>query len=657
MSGTKTEPDLFQRALAAQAQGRWDEAVDLCGAILASSPREVDAWHLLGFAQAGRGRHLEALDAYDRALSLKPSDPMTHYNRGVSLQALQRWPDAVASYDLALAVRPAFPEALNNRGNALRTQRKLLDALASFEAALALRPDYFEAVTNRAMALQELGRFEEAIAAYDLVIALVPDHADAHHQRGHALHQIERFDAALASYDAALALRPRSADALNDRSITLRELKRPADALASCEAALAIHPRHFEALSNRGLALLALWRPQEALESFAAALALRPDHPGALNNRANVLQQLNRFDEALQSYNAALSIRPAYVEALTNRGNALQHLRRLDEALANYAAALSLRSDYAEAHFAQSLCRLRMGDFERGWQGYEWRWETALQRGSKRDFSQPMWDAQHDIADRTILIHAEQGHGDTIQFCRYVPVVADRGAKVVLEVQSALKRMLQGLPGVQSIAARGDPLPHFDCHCPLLSLPRVFATTLATIPSPPQLRLPEQLVQTWRTRLPLRQGMRIGIVWAGAAGFSDDRNRSVGLKPMLTLKSLPIELVALQKELSDEDAAALAADDIMHFGRELTDFLETASLAVLMDVVISVDTSVAHLAATLGIETWLLLPFAADWRWLLDRDDSPWYASVRIFRQPTAGDWPSVMAAVRAELKARVAPG
>jgi tetratricopeptide (TPR) repeat protein len=657
VSRTTAEPQLLQRALAAQAQGRFDEAIDICRAILNASPQAFDAWHLLGFVQAARGRHAEALDALDKALSLRPSDPMVHYNRAVSLQALRRWSDAVTSYDLALSVRPAFPDALNNRGNALRAQRKLLDALASFDAALALRPNHFEALSNRAMALQELGRFEDAVAAYDMVIALMPDHADAHHQRGHVLHQLRHFDAALASYDAALALRPQSADVLSDRSITLRELNRPADALTSCEAALAVHPQHFDALNNRGIALQALSRREEALESFAAALALRPDHPGALNNRANVLQQLNRFDEALQSYDAALSVQPAYVEALTNRANTLQHLRRLDEALTNYAAALSLRPAYAEARFAESLCRLRMGDFEHGWQGYESRWETALQRGSKRAFSQPRWNAQDDIADRTLLIHAEQGHGDTIQFCRYVPLLAEKGAKVVLEVQPALKRLLQGLAGAQSIVARGDPLPRFDCHCPLLSLPRAFDTTLATIPAPPRLRVPEQLVQTWSARLPARQGMRIGIVWAGAAGFTDDRNRSAGLEPMLALKSLPIELVALQKELGDGDEAMLDAHDIMHFGPELTDFLETAALASAMDLVISVDTSVAHLAATLEVETWLLLPFTADWRWLLDRDDSPWYPSVRMFRQPTAGDWPSVTAAVRAELEARVASG
>jgi hypothetical protein len=267
-----------------------------------------------------------------------------------------------------------------------------------------------------------------------------------------------------------------------------------------------------------------------------------------------------------------------------------------------------------------------------------------------------MWDAQDDIADRTVLIHAEQGHGDTIQFCRYVPLVARRGAKVVFEVQPALQRLLQGLPGAQAIVARGDALPRFDYHCPLLSLPRAFDTTLATIPPPPGLSTAADLLQKWRARLPAHQRIRIGIVWSGATGFSDNRNRSLGLKPMLALKSLPVELVALQKELADEDEAMLSANNIMYVGPELTDFLETAALASLMDVVISVDTGVAHLTATLGVETWLLLSFTADWRWLLDRDDSPWYPSVRMFRQPAPGDWPNVMAAVRAELEARLAP-
>jgi tetratricopeptide (TPR) repeat protein len=656
MTVMSAKSEVFRQALAAQAQGRFEEAIGLCRAILQVSPGEFDVWHLLAFAQAARGQHVEALGAYRQALSLKASDPTVHYNRAVSLHALHRWSEAVESYDAALAIRAAFPEALSNRGNALRDMRKLSDALASYEAALALRPDYFAALNNRALVLQELERFDDAIVAYDQALAVMPDHADAHRERGNVLHRLKRFDEAVTSYDAALALQPNDADALSNRATSLLDLKRPQDALASCDAALAIRPHYFEALNNRGLALLALARPEDALTSFDAALALRPTDPPTLNNRANVLAQLNRFDEAMASYDAALAMRPDYLEAWTNRGNTLQKLRRFDDALASYQAALAIRPDYAEAHFASAFCKLRIGDFASGWDAYEWRWETAQQRGTNRSLPQPLWDGREAVADRTILIHAEQGFGDTIQFCRYVPLLAEKGARVVLEVQPALRRLLQGLPGAQTVLARGDPLPAFDLQCPTLSLPRAFATRLSTIPAPPRLHIPADLIDTWNSRLPSLGKMRVGIVWTGTDRYRafSDQTRSIGLEQILALNSLPVQLVSLQKELSDEDQSVLATRGIAHFGPELTDFLETATLASLMDLVIAIDTGAAHLAATLGRETWILLPFTPDWRWLLDRVDSPWYPSARLFRQPAPGDWASVMATVRSELAARL---
>jgi hypothetical protein len=267
-----------------------------------------------------------------------------------------------------------------------------------------------------------------------------------------------------------------------------------------------------------------------------------------------------------------------------------------------------------------------------------------------------VWDGRQHIADRTILVHAEQGLGDTIQFCRYVPMLADKGADVVLEVQPSLKRLLQGLTGARAVVARGDPLPEFDCHCPLLSLPRAFATWLATIPAPPRLHVPEERKEAWRSRLPSTDRLRVGIVWAGRVGLGNNASRSMRLSEILAVSDLPVSLVSLQKEVSAQDQTEVAARNIVHFGAQLTDFQDTAALASLMDRIISIDTSVAHLAATLDQPTSILLPFSADWRWLLDRADSPWYPSVRLFRQPAPGDWASVIAAVRSDLASALYP-
>ncbi len=473
-------------------------------------------------------------------------------------------------------------------------------------------------------------------------------------QQALAAHAQGRLDEATSLGRALLAANPNRFDVWHFVAVVESARGRHAEAVDAYDRSISLHPSDPTAHYNRANSLQALQRWSEAVASYDAALSIRQSFPEALNNRGNALQHLNRFNEAVASFDAALAIERNNVDAWINRGNALQRARRFDEALAGYDAALSIRPDHAEAHFSKAHCLLLTGDFENGWDAYERRWDTAAQRDSKRPFSQTMWDGREHIADRTILIHAEQGLGDTIQFCRYLPLLRDKGAHIILEVQPALKRLLQGLGGAVSVLARGEALPRFDFHCPLLSLPRVLATRISTIPRPPHLSVSNELIEKWGSRLPPTRAMRVGIVWAGRAGYGNDRTRAIGLEPLLALSALPVQLVSLQKELPDGDQSILAAHNIAHFGAELTDFLDTAALASSMDVIISVDTAAAHLAATLGRETWLLLRFAADWRWLLDRHDSPWYPSARLFRQPAPGDWASVVATVRAELAHRL---
>jgi tetratricopeptide (TPR) repeat protein len=405
-------------------------------------------------------------------------------------------------------------------------------------------------------------------------------------------------------------------------------------------------------LNNRAAALQQLGRYSDALADYDAALALKPDYVEALGNRGIVLQKLVRYQEALASYDQALALNPGYADASSNRGDTLQQLGRYDEALAGYGNALAIDPNHANAHFNEAQCRLLLGDFARGWKEYEWRWKAAALAAERHDFREPLWLGNENIAGKTIYLHAEQGLGDTMQFVRYAEAVARKGANVILGVQPSLKSLLTGVRGAHQVLSDGDRLPAFDFHCPLLSLPLAFDTRLETVPaSIPYLHASAAGIQKWEARLGPRQLPRVGIVWSGRPSHLHDRLRSIALAELTGLAPAGIQLVSLQNEVRLEDAKLLSANpQVVHFGAELADFSDTAPLASLMDLVISVDTSVAHLAGAMGRPVWILLPFAPDFRWMLGRDDSPWYPTARLFRQRAIGDWGSVIDRVRREL-------
>jgi tetratricopeptide (TPR) repeat protein len=410
-----------------------------------------------------------------------------------------------------------------------------------------------------------------------------------------------------------------------------------------------VEPDHAEALTNRGVALHDLARYDAALANHEHATAVRPSDAAVLDDRGVTLHKLRRLEEALASHDSALASRPDYAEALANRGVVLYDLKRFDEALASYDRAIALRPDYADAHFLKGLSSLVTGDFERGWIEYEWRRKAPAARITERDFPQPLWLGEDDIAGKTILLHSEQGFGDTIQFCRYAPLVAAYGARVIVEVEEPLRELMTGVAGAAQIIAKGRPLPDFDLQCPLLSLPLAFKTRLETIPSSPSyLRAPGQNLQNWDARLGMERRPKIGLAWAGNAKHVRDRERSIGLGHLLPLLDVDATFVSLQKEVRAADAEMLKKiGGILRFDDELKDFSDTAALISRLDLVISVDTSIAHLAGALGKPVWVLLTHAPDWRWLLDRDGSPWYPTAGLFRQDDARAWDEVIARVR----------
>jgi tetratricopeptide (TPR) repeat protein len=531
------------------------------------------------------------------------------------------------------------------------------EALASYQRAVALRPDYIEAHNNLAATLHQLERFAEAVASFDRALALRPDCAEALTGRGVTLYGLKRFEEALASFDRALAARPDYVEALANRGLALKELKRFDEALASFDRALALRPDDAEAHINRGNALRELKRIDEALASYDRAIAVRPDYVEAFNNRSVMLQELRQFDEALASLDRALALRPDYVEALTNRAVALHALKRFDEALLSYERVQALRPDYAEAHCNESHLRLLMGDFELGWRKYEWRWKNPSLEPFERTFQQPLWLGEDDVEGKTILIHSEQGFGDVMQFCRYVPLVAARGAQVLFGVpQSLYDLMTTSFDGTAQVLGEGAEVPQYDRHCPLMSLPLAFGTTLKTIPSQtPYLRASHENIRAWSSRLGAKRGPRIGVVWSGNPAHKNDHNRSIDFRVFSRLLDRDATFVSLQKEVRPDDASAVRdRTDLLQIADDLMTFADTAAVVANLDLIISVDTSVAHLAGALAIPVWILLPFVPEWRWLIDRSDSPWYPTARLFRQDAPGDWPAVIDHIVAELKSQL---
>jgi tetratricopeptide (TPR) repeat protein len=627
-------------------RGAHAEAEQLLRQALCTRPDFPQARVVLACALDAQGKPEAAATELEAA---QPQDFGALFIYAGILRKLGRLDAAASTLRRALAVDPHSLDAHAALFHVLEAKGDPAGAALELEVVLRQRPDWAEVLYSYGCMLRRQLRLEEAEGAFRRALAVEPGHAGAHRMLGEVLlahcRTLKRYEEALASFDKALAIQPDHADALNNRGLALQELKRYDEALASYDKALAVRSDLAEVLSNRGAALQELRRYDEALASFDKALAIQPDLAEALSNRGIALQELKRYDEALASFGKALAVKPDYADALNNRGNALKELQRHDEALASYNEALAIRPDYAEAHLNQSMCRLLIGDLERGWEQYEWRWASKNFPSPRRKFLQPLWLGKEDIAGRTLLLHAEQGLGDTIQFARYTQAIAQKGARVILEVQPTLRSLMSGISGAHQVLSHGEPLPQFEFHCPLLSLPLAFNTRLPTIPvTTPYLRAAEAAVKTWEDRLGQRNALRVGIVWSGSLANKNDHNRSIALSRLVALASLGARLVSLQNEVRAEDEKALAANKhITHFGSELKDFSDTAALVSLMDLVISVDTSVAHLAGALGKPVWILLPFAPDWRWLLDREDSPWYPTARLFRQPMIGDWDSVI--------------
>jgi len=523
-------------------------------------------------------------------------------------------------------------------------------AAAAYQAVLEIAPKHFDAL--RLLGILHIQRGEPGPAIERLQQALCIDttQANLYLNIGSAQHALQQTEAALQSYAVALQLQPDYAEAHYNRGLALQSLGQLEPAIASYRQALRFNPDFIQAYCNCGATLHLLKHLDEALASYQHALQRQPDHLLALYNLGLVLYDLNRPNEALACYDRALQLKPDFAEALCNYGVALQALNRLDEALACYTRALQLQTEVdaglAQTQWNAGLCHLLRGELELGWQKYEWG-RACGQRGPQRRFEQPLWLGDQPLQGKNILLHAEQGLGDTLQFCRYAPLVAALGATVWLEVQAPLHTLLTQLPGVAGVFEAGAVLPGFDYHCPLLSLPLALRTRLDTIPAQvAYLQSDPAKTAHWSARLASPHQPLIGIAWSGNATHKHDRQRSIPLAELAPLFTRGARFVSLQTELRDSDREVLQHFKVLDVAPDLHDFTDTAALLSCLDRVITVDTSVAHLAGALGKPTTLLLPYAPDFRWMLDRDDSPWYPSMRLIRQRAIGNWGDVIAQV-----------
>ncbi len=641
--------------------GQLQQAEQIYRTILQADPQQVDALHLLGVLAYQLGQHEQASAYIRQALRLKPDLAEAHLNLATVLQAQGQLEKARACYQQALRWKPNCAEVHNNLGNLLQQQGKLAEAQASLEQALCLKPNLAEAHNNLGNVLQEQGKLAAALASLQQALRLRPDLAEAHNSLGNLLHEQGQLAEAQASYQQALRLKPDYAEAHCNLGNVLQEQGKWAEALACYQQALRHQPDFALAHSNLGAVFQEIGELEQARDCYEQALRCQPDYADVLINLGIVLKEQGELEEAVASLQRALHFQPDSAKAHLNLGAVLHDLGQLVEALACYRQALRLEPAYVDAHWNRALTWLLAGDFEQAWRDYEWRWQckdAVLPR-----FSQPLWDGS-PLHGQTILLYAEQGLGDTLHFIRYAPLVQERGGCVLVACQPLLRSLLSRCHGIDRLLPQGEFLPPFDVWAPLLSLPRIFGTTLATVPATvPYLFADPQRCQHVHPALRSRAGSKIGIVWQGNPRYRGDRQRSIPLMQFAPLAQLPgVQLISLQKGYGSEQLRAVADRfAVLELGSHLDEgtgaFEDTAVVLQHLDLVIAPDTALAHLAGGLGVPVWLALSLVPHWPWLLEREDSPWYPSLRLFRQQERGNWDEVFARMATALRQRLAQG
>lgn len=613
----------LNRSLSLYQEGLLEDAKSLCTKVLMEMPTCVDALDLLGVIELRLENYENSLNQIKQALQLAPKDLALCQNKALVLTKLGLIEEARDVYSLIVQLDPKNANASIKLGNLELKLGSSLAAVEAFTRALSLDSRSIDANLGLGNALIAQEKYQQAIETFEHVLETMPDNQEALLQSAVCSEQMGLLDDAIEYYSRAIKTGPILAEVHNNLGVVYARKKDFIAAIEHYDLANTIQPAFIQALLNKAIAYAAINNGPLAIQEFNSVLKLNPDNHEAFYNRAMVETSLGDFEAALNSYNRVLELDPNYVEA----------------------------------HWNKALLLLLLGNLQEGLPLYEWRWKRkkALQTTPPRQFPHPRWTGTSDIASKKIFIHTEQGIGDTIQFCRYVPLLAALGAHVIFECQEPLVELVRSINGIGEIFISGNkPLPDFDYYCPLMSLPLVFNTTIETVPAATRyLSSSIDKLQLWNNRLRTKTKPRIGLAWRGNPRHDNDESRSLSLSVLMQYLGYDFEWVSLQREVHEDDAEILLRDNcpIKHFGGHLRDLSDTAALCDLMDLVISVDTSVAHLSAALGRPTWILLPRIPDWRWLLDRETSPWYPTVKLYRQDSNREWGKALTRVTDDLK------
>jgi tetratricopeptide (TPR) repeat protein len=693
MGALRTTMDLLAQAGRAYQEKDFARAAILCNESLEANPLQPNALSLLGFAYLALGRAGDAAAVCQQALRIQPDHFDAHQALGIALGSQQKWREAEAHFQYVVQSRPELSDGYNNLGIALREQGRSQEAEACYRQALRLNPNSAEAFNNLGNALRDLGKLTDAEASFHQALRLVPNYADAYHNLGLALIEQRKLAEAEAALRRAIQLKPNHAAAHRDLAQVSHALAesvahgKPAvsgpghtgrgslptetrveilaqageayhagdhnRALELCRQVLDREPLQPNALSLLGFIYLALDRPGEAIDACRQAIQANASNFDAYNALGAALASQQRWPEAEASFRQVIALNPELSDAYSNLAITLKELGKHQDAETVFRRAIQLNPNHAGAHYNLAMLLLLLGDYALGWEEYEWRWPVlhGVPLGG-RPSTQPVWDGS-PLNGRTILLYAEQGLGDTIQFLRFAPLVRDRGGRVVVEVQPALVGVLEGCPGIDQIVPQGGALPEFDVQASLMSLPRILNTRNDTTPaSVPYLTANHQRIAYWQREFNALPGFKVGIVWQGNPKHRNDRIRSAPLAIFAHLAQLDgVQLISLQKGAGREQLPAFTAKySVFDWGARADE--GTGSLADLaaviksLDLVVTVDTAPAHLAGALGVPVWVAVPLVPDWRWLLDREDSPWYPTMRLVRQTRNGDWDDVFARI-----------
>ncbi len=630
-----------------QQQGKIEDAIFHYQQAITIKPNNVQALNNLGNLYQEKGLLAQAINHYQEAITLQPDFLEVRLNLAQAFLTLGDKDSAIACYQEILKINPNQISVYNNLGILIHEKGNFTEAIALYQKALTLKPDYVEAWNNLGNSLQESGQIDEAISAYQKALMINPNFAQSYFNCGNAWMTKENLETAEKYYRKAIELQPDYAEALGHLGILKQKQGQLSEALICLNKALDINPNFVELLNNLGIALEQNGQVENAIACYEKAIKIKPDFLAAFNNLGNSLQKQLLFQNAITIYQQAIDQNPNFAEAINNLGHALQEIGQLEDAIASYEKAITIKPDYADAHLNFSLSLLLRGDLIQGFREYEWRWE--VRKHESRNYYQPKWDG-YNLQGKTIFLHLEQGLGDMIQFIRYIPLVKEKGGRIIVECYPHLLKLFSQISGIEQWVIYGGQIPHFDVYASLMSLPHILGTTLANIPAPiPYLRGD---IFTSSFIFPSSSLLKVGIVWSGSVAHNKNYQRSCALTKFTQLLDIAqVSFYSLQKEVSEGDRALLHQTNIQDLSQYLGDFTDTAAIISQLDLVITVDTSVAHLAGAIGKPVWLLLSYIPDWRWLLEREDSPWYPTMKLFRQPSLGDWDSVFHKLKTSLQ------